>query len=114
MQYIIVVQTPFSPVYMEASLAATGIFDVLATNAVRFMMDSSTPPISVLSYKRRKIAFIIGKFGYKLYWDTVVLNTSVSHSKSDSKFRCRASKTFPAIGFRHHWNVVKALSSARV
>jgi len=36
---------------MEASLAATGMFDVLATSAVRFMIDSSTPPISTFSCK---------------------------------------------------------------
>lgn len=39
---------------MEASLAATGMFDVLATNAVRFMIDSSTPPISTFSCKAQK------------------------------------------------------------
>ena len=34
---------------MEASLAATGMLDVLATKAVRFIIDSVTPPISTES-----------------------------------------------------------------
>jgi hypothetical protein len=34
---------------MEASRAATGMFDVFATRAVRFMMDSVTPSISQVS-----------------------------------------------------------------
>lgn len=37
---------------MEASLAATGIFDVFATNAVLFMIDSVTPPISTDNFNR--------------------------------------------------------------
>ena len=34
---------------MEASRAATGMFDVLATNAVRFMMPTSFPSIVVVN-----------------------------------------------------------------
>ena len=34
---------------MEASRAATGMLEVLATRAVRFMMDSVTPSISTVS-----------------------------------------------------------------
>ena len=38
------------PVYIEASLAATGMLEVFATKAVLFMMDSSTPRISTFNY----------------------------------------------------------------
>lgn len=34
---------------MDASRAATGMLDVLATNAVRFIMDSVIPSISTVS-----------------------------------------------------------------
>lgn len=33
---------------MDASRAATGMFEVLATKAVRFMIDSVTPSISTV------------------------------------------------------------------
>ena len=41
------------PVYMEASRAATGILEVLATSVVRFMIDSVTPPISTVSCRKK-------------------------------------------------------------
>ena len=34
---------------MDASLAATGMLDVLATRAVRFMIDVVFPPTSIVS-----------------------------------------------------------------
>ena len=37
---------------MEASLAATGMFEVLATKAVRFIMDSVTPPSSTVNCRK--------------------------------------------------------------
>ena len=39
---------------MEASLAATGMLDVLATKAVLFIMDSVLPPISTESWKKEQ------------------------------------------------------------
>ena len=37
---------------MEASLAATGMLEVLATKAVRFIMDSVTPPSSTVNFRK--------------------------------------------------------------
>lgn len=37
---------------MEASLAATGMLDVLATRAVLFMMLSGLPSTSIVSYRK--------------------------------------------------------------
>ena len=43
---------------MEASLAATGMLEVLATRAVLFMMDSSTPPISILNCRGEMAGYL--------------------------------------------------------
>ena len=44
---------------MEASLAATGMFEVLATKAVRFIMDSVTPPSSTVNLRKALTHVII-------------------------------------------------------
>ena len=44
---------------MEASLAATGMFEVLATKAVRFIMDSVTPPSSTVNFRKALTHVII-------------------------------------------------------
>ncbi len=51
---------------MDASLAATGMLEVLATRAVLFIMDSFTPPISTFSYKgeRRNNVTVIDFWNY--------------------------------------------------
>lgn len=47
---------------MEASLAATGMLEVLATRDVLFMMDSSTPLISTFNCARKiKMQFSVKK-----------------------------------------------------
>ena len=52
---------------MEASLAATGMFDVLATRAVRFMIDSVTPPISTVNWNRNNTLFYPDSYPGTLY-----------------------------------------------
>ena len=39
---------------MDTSLVATSMFDVLATSSVLYTMDSSTLPIFILSYGRKR------------------------------------------------------------
>ena len=41
---------------MEASLAATGMLDVLATSVVLFMIDSLWPPISTSNYTTHTVS----------------------------------------------------------
>lgn len=47
---------------MEASLAATGMFEVLATKAVRFIMDSVTPPSSTVNLRKTLTHVIIRRY----------------------------------------------------
>ena len=49
---------------MEASLAATGMFEVLATKAVRFIMDSVTPPSSTVNLRKALTHVIILMYDY--------------------------------------------------
>ena len=49
---------------MEASLAATGMFEVLATKAVRFIMDSVTPPSSTVNFRKAFTHVIIVMYDY--------------------------------------------------
>ncbi len=44
---------------MEASLAATGMLDVLATKAVLFMMLSTFPSTSMVSYRARELSITL-------------------------------------------------------
>ena len=47
---------------MDASRAATGMLEVLATSAVLFMIDSSTPLISTFSYRHLKHDLVVSVF----------------------------------------------------
>lgn len=68
---------------MEASLAATGMLDVLATKAVLFMMLSTFPSTSMVSYMARELSITLQLYHFAVGTMTVLLTSGKSRSTSD-------------------------------